>query len=465
MRQKIQVALSKLDRGAWLRFFVALFGLALAFLAAVYSTVFRESGNLLGTAIAATVALVLAALVGIATVPYLAKRVAFRRMREAFDYEATREGAIYIVLIIVLGVAALNTNNNLLFIIVSAMLGAIGISGVCSWMMMREMELEISLPQHVFAKRSVVGRVTLHNHRRWTPSFSMRVLDPKKVKHEAGLRWQKTVFGFPPKRPPAQQWVRVPDLALRKVSPSPETPRIFSGSVYFPFVGARSAASADLELNFPKRGRHVQEGLGLSTRFPFSFLSKTRRVALERELVVYPSVDPTEEFFDMLPLIAGEFEAFVRGRGYDLYRIREYLPEDSARNVDWKATAKTGALKVREFTREDERKLRIVFDNPAAGAVSERAYESGVRMAASLAWHFLQQDAELNFAAAGLGESEDVYDFLAYLALVAPASSNQDLVRHLPASDAYNIILTAQPRGSLPSELWAKSYFLFIADA
>jgi uncharacterized protein (DUF58 family) len=148
-----------------------------------------------------------------------------------------------------------------------------------------------------------------------------------------------------------------------------------------------------------------------------------------------------------------------------LYRIREYLPEDSARNVDWKATAKTGALKVREFTREDERKLRIVFDNPAAGAVSERAYESGVRMAASLAWHFSQQDAELNFAAAGLGESEDVYDFLAYLALVAPASSNQDFVRHLPASDAYNIILTAQPRGSLPSELWAKSYFLFIADA
>jgi uncharacterized protein (DUF58 family) len=218
-------------------------------------------------------------------------------------------------------------------------------------------------------------------------------------------------------------------------------------------------------LNFPKRGRHVQEGLGLSTRFPFSFLSKTRRVALERELIVYPSVDPTEEFFDMLPLIAGEFEAFVRGRGYDLYRIREYLPEDSARNVDWKATAKTGALKVREFTREDERKLRIVFDNPAAGAVSERAYESGVQMAASLAWHFSQQDAELNFAAGGLGESEDVYDFLAYLALIAPAPLNQDFLRHLPTTDAYNIILTAQPRGSLPSELWAKSYFLFIAEA
>ncbi|MFL6300840.1 MAG: DUF58 domain-containing protein [Terriglobales bacterium] len=465
MLQKIQVALSKLDRGAWLRFFLALFGLAFAFLAAVYSTVFRESGNLLGTAIAASVALVLAALVGIATVPYLAKRVGFRRMREAFDYEATREGAAYIVLIIVLGIAALNTNNNLLFIIVSAMLGAIGISGVCSWMMMREMQLEISLPQHVFAKRSVVGRVTLRNQRRWIPSFSMRVVNPKKVKHEASLRWEKSVFAFPSKRPVREQWVRVPDLALRRVPPPPELPGIFSGAVYFPFVKAGSSASADVELNFPKRGRHVQEGLGLSTRFPFSFLTKTRRVPLERELVVYPSVDPTEDFFDVLPLIAGEFEAFVRGRGYDLYRIREYLPEDSARNVDWKATAKTGALKVREFTREDERKLRIVFDNPASGTVSDQAYESGVQMAASLAWHFSQQDAELNFAAAGIEDSEDVYDFLAYLALVSPASAGSDVLRQLPASDAYNIILTAQPRGSLPTELWAKSYFVFIAEA
>src|SRR3954447_17065040 len=189
MWRNIQLAISKLDRAAWLRSFGALFGLAFAFLAAIYSTVFRESGNLIGTAIAASVALLLAAVVGILTVPYLAKRVAFRRMRDAFDYEATREGAAYIVLIIILGIAALNTNNNLLFIIVSSMLGAIGVSGVSSWWMMREIELEISLPQHVFAGRSVLGRVTLKNPRRWMPSFSLRVVPPKMVKHDAALRW------------------------------------------------------------------------------------------------------------------------------------------------------------------------------------------------------------------------------------------------------------------------------------
>ena len=59
----------------------------------------------------------------------------------------------------------------------------------------------------------------------------------------------------------------------------------------------------------------------------------------------------------------------------------------------------------------------------------------------------------------------DAYDFLAYLALVAPESRASNFLQQLPSSDAYNIILTAQPRGSLPTELWAKSYFLFIAES
>ena len=54
-----------------------------------------------------------------------------------------------------------------------------------------------------------------------------------------------------------------------------------------------------------------------------------------------------------------------------------WMPEDSASHVDWKATAKSGSLKVREFAREDERKLCIAFDNPEAGMISEAAYRTG----------------------------------------------------------------------------------------
>src|SRR5207245_3981746 len=125
---------------------------------------------------------------------------------------------------------------------------------------------------------------------------------------------------------------------------------------------------------------------------------KTRPVAFSCDIIVYPSVEETEEFFQALPMITGEFEMFVRGRGHDLYLIREHMAGDMARFVDWKATAKTGVLKVREFTREDERRLRVVFDNPEPGQVSPDAYEKAVSLAASLACHFRSENVDLSFA-------------------------------------------------------------------
>jgi len=216
-----------------------------------------------------------------------------------------------------------------------------------------------------------------------------------------------------------------------------------------------------LALNFEHRGRYQEKSFGLATRFPFAFLTKTRHIALPREIIVYPSVEPPDEFFEVLPLISGEFESYIRGRGNDLYRIREYLPEDSARHVDWKATAKSGSLKVREFAREDERKLRIVFDNPDSGALSEKAYENAVRLAASLAWNFADQNTLLSFLSQEYRGGEKIYDFLSYLAEVQPGRG-PSLLQNLSISGDYNIILTTQSQGTIPTSLWSCSYFVFL---
>jgi uncharacterized protein (DUF58 family) len=161
------------------------------------------------------------------------------------------------------------------------------------------------------------------------------------------------------------------------------------------------------------------------------------------------------------------------------------MPEDSARHVDWKATAKSGSLKVREFAREDERKLCIAFDNPQPGLISERDYERAVDLTASLAWHFSTQEAELSFAVPGRPRTRDLHEFLAWLAVIEPASSSEpnpessarnrrkdtgeshtDILREmcLETSDAYNIVITARPRGSLPTPIWDSSYFIFAAE-
>ena len=445
----------------WVKFLLALLGLVLAFAAALFSTVSRESGNLRATLILASAALLLATVVGLTTVPYLARRVVVTRVRDLLHYDVTRAGIIYIIITVAIGIPALNTGNNLLYIIVAAMLGAILVSGITSAAVLHDLELDVHLPEHVFACRPVLGRIIIRNLRRWIPSFSIRVV-PSKISQSKRWQWEPYTFAVPASRPPDQQWIRLPDRRLRHVAAQDPFPRIFQGMAYFPLIPAQRELSADVEMRFDRRGRYREDSFGLATRFPFAFLAKTRTVPLKREIIVYPSVEPTDEFFEVLPLITGEFETFVRGRGYDLYRIREYMPEDSARHVDWKATAKSGSLKVREFSREDERKLRIVFDNPAPSTVSPEAYERAVALAASLSWHFAAADTEISFLAPAL-EGADLYQFLAYLATIAPVAGDS-VIDRLSVSDDYNVILTSRAHGTIPTALWTCSYFVFIHD-
>jgi uncharacterized protein (DUF58 family) len=467
----------------WIKFLLALVGLGLAFGAALLSTASGEAGNLWASVILASLALLMAAFVGLVTVPYLARRVAIERLRQTFHYEVTKAGVVYVLVTLVIGIAALNTGNNLLYIVVAAMLSAILVSGVVSALVLRGLELEVCLPEHVFAGRPVVGRIVLRNPRRFLPSFSIRVVPARKEKANQGKekkprtqwRWEPSTFAFPRNRAPENQWVRLRDWRVRRVDVVPPAPGIFEGMIYFPYLPPRANLTADLELRFERRGRYCESSFGVATRFPFAFLTKTREVALEREILVYPAVEPPDELFEILPLVRGEWESFVRGRGSDLYRIREYMPEDSARHVDWKATAKSGSLKVREFSREDERKLCIVFDNPAAGLISGQAYERAVNLAASLAWHFSEQDAEVSFVLPGHGRGGDLHEFLARLAVIEPQKAPQaglglqtgllqDMLREvdLGSTGEYNIVLTARPRGSLPTSWWNCSYFVFL---
>jgi uncharacterized protein (DUF58 family) len=447
----------------WVRFLLAIFGLALAFGAALFSTILGESGNLWGTIILASAALLLAAFVGLTTVPYLARRVVASRVREAMDYDVTRAGLIYILISVVIGIAAINTGNNLLYVVVAALLSAILVSGVASAFVLRSLELDVHLPEHVFAARPLLARLLLRNTSSWLPSFSVRVVPAKrKVRIKDRWQWEPYTLGLPRNRAPQNQWLRLPDRRLRRVREQAEKP-ILQESVYFPFLAPGQELRADLEIKFPARGRYCEKNFGLATRFPFSFLMKTRRINLAREVIVLPIVESADQFLEVLPMVTGEFEAFVSGRGNDLYLIRDYMPDDSARHVDWKATARTGALKVREFSREDERKLRIVFDNPAPGVLPPEVYERGVRLAASLGWHFHHEDVEVSFVAPGLEPTEDVFTFLRYLALVEPQEATPVFSR-LRASDDYNLIVTARAKSEMPTALVARSYVISLGE-
>src|ERR1041385_2262284 len=160
----------------WIRFLIAIVGLALAFGAALFSTGSRQSGNLGATLILSSVALILAVVVGLTTVPYLARRVAVEQFKDVFDYEVTRVGIFYMVGVVLIAIGALNTGNNLLYIIVATLLAAILISGIASALVLRALELDVRLPDHLFAGQPAAGKALVSNTRRWLPSFSVSLV-------------------------------------------------------------------------------------------------------------------------------------------------------------------------------------------------------------------------------------------------------------------------------------------------
>ncbi len=439
------------ERKAWQTFGAAMLALAVAFLMAVYSDVLAREGNVFGTAVVGSLALALAGYVGVTWVPRLARRTSIEWLRATVDYHLTREGAVYIGIIFILSIAALNTGNNMLFLIVAAMLAAILVSGIVSRIVITRVAIEVLLPDHVFARLPVLARVRLENRKQVLPTFSVRVGSPQEED--------------PPRK--KRRWWWRGRAESPAAAPSPVSP-ILGAGIYFPYVRARKDVTQILEIRFPRRGVYRDENFALSTGFPFGFLEKIKKVPAAQEMVVYPSVEPTEEFYEILPLLSGEIESHYRGRGHDLYSIRDFLPGDSARFVDWKASAHTAQLKVREFTREDERRLQLVFDRgvPETTPQALERFERAVELCAALAWHFEQIDAQLQFIsddfetrAAKAGEI--LYEILRYLAFVEPAPQGVLLARLPGEEDVFKIILTAAPHGSIPTNLWASSYLIF----
>lgn len=432
-----------IDKPAWRRFFLALFALSFAFFLSLYSAVLRETGRWRLSFWSAVLALVLAGYVAVKVVPYLARRTALERWMIKIEFEFTREGVGYLGLIGVIAIAALNTGNNLLFIILASLLAGILVSGILSQLVITGLELDFVLPDHIFAEQAMISRVTLSNLKWFFPSFSVTV----------GAQEDKK------KNPPV-------------LSRAPR--RILDQQVYVPYVPRRAEVTQHVEMTFPRRGRYSQEEFRVSTKFPFGFLRKSRVVALRREILVLPSLKPTEEFYEILPLISGEVESSFKGRGVDLYAIRDYQEGDTSRHVDWKASAKAQQLKVREFTREDERRVVLMFDVrlPRGDKKSLEQFEKGVSFCACLAWHFYEINAQLQFMCAEMetpmtAAAEIIYPAMEALAMVEPRTGVADprdnpLDRLAGAAPGFHIIVTSQPRGSIPTHLWGTSYMVFM---
>jgi uncharacterized protein (DUF58 family) len=417
--------------------------LSVALVLAVYSGAAAEMGHLVLAASSALLSLVVAAWVGITLVPTLARRTPLRWLSYQMEYRVSKEGWIYITGVLMIALAALNTGNNLLFLILACLIAVILMSGILSTVTLSGVNVRLELPEHIFAGQTVRASVELENEKLTLPSFSLRV--------EA----------VSPKGEP--------------VSTILETP------VFFPYVPRHESVRQGVPMTFPRRGLHRQDTFRIVTRFPFGFLQKARRVDLKTKALVYPPVDAADELVEILPGLQGALESLARGRGQDLYALRDYTTNDSVRHVHWKASARSGALMVREFTRDDDCRVLLVLDPHihgampgAKGSVAEPAaselFERAVNLCAALAWHFAQSNGQLQFRSAGMETelapaAEIIFTVLGHLALAKPLppEATDKLMSDLTATpNLFKIIVTGQPRGSVPASLWHSSYVVFL---
>lgn len=305
----------------------------------------------------------------------------------------TREGKFFTFVTFGVGVAAINTGNNLLYLVLGLMLSLIVLSGVLSEVALRGLTFKRRLPRRAFAGTSLLVEIEVHNNKKWAPSYSVEVED--RIEH-----------------------------------------RVTDKRCYFLKVSAGARQTAAYRRVAPLRGRERYVGLRVATRFPFGLFEKWREVDLEDEHVVFPSPLAQSEVPRARAMDRGGASAKKeRGRG-DVDGLRELRDGESAREVDWKKTAQSvHAVIVRERASEGAKVVQIDLRNGAAER--ERPgfsglFEEELRRVAWRSSHALENGAVLELRAQDGGNGRQAFlrvtpsgdgveRALRFLALLPPA--------------------------------------------
>jgi uncharacterized protein (DUF58 family) len=286
----------------------------------------------------------------------------------------TRFGFFYILFTIAVGAAAINTGNNLLYLILGIQLSFIIVSGILS--------------------DSVLWGLSS----RWHPLNDLFVGRPAQWTVEIRKGW------FP--------------SALVKLTGdwSSDVRR----SVWVPWVNSRKSAVATLELTPRERGWLYLKRVRYGTAFPFGLFEKTHGEVRSDRWLVFPRLLP----IPIKGLLAPEGDgantpASQRsGEGSVPWVVRDYRAGDSLRRMDWKTVAKRGRYIVKEMEEDtDPAPVLMVTSWPQEDG------ERFISFIASLLWTANEQGRALGLCTpdryfAGGSVTDSLRRIWQYLALV-----------------------------------------------
>jgi len=309
-----------------------------------------------------------------------------RTRRTPEGIRITKVGLWYVLFAVLVAIAATNTGNNALYLVVAVMLGTLVVSGVVSRHNVDGLEVDLRTgSEDLFANQPFRIDFVLRNRSRWFPHWLLLISASRKA----------TGVG---------------------------APRLI------PYLPRRGESRGRLELLIRRRGRHHIRAVHVSSLFPFGFFRKGARYHVDLELLVLPEVYPVSAAEVDETGWLGDVASPRVGWGHELHALRGFRQGDDPRGIHWKRTARTGEMIFMERESEESRRLSILFDNGVGsleGEAERERFERLVSEAATTAVDFLDRAFEVELVMRdrrlpfGLGRRHR-FAILEALALVEP---------------------------------------------
>lgn len=287
----------------------------------------------------------------------------FGRRRGRRKFRLTREGRAFLFVTVGVGLAAVNTANNLLYLLLGLLLSLLLVSGVLSDLALWKLRIKRKLPTRIFAGRRSLVDVTLLNEKRWLSSVSVETIDELD-----GIETEPARFV-----------------------------RIGPGQTEVKSYGFQAERRGIVELGTMR----------VLTRYPFGLIEKGYTIFRPDEVMVYPQLLDHVATPPIQPLPGHSSPVPRTGRGSEFAgSVRLYREGDEARDIHWRRTASRGDLVVREHEQESSALVTLSVDNVLPSGVEDEAawqerLERSISEVATVASAYLSQGVSVRVETGG----------------------------------------------------------------
>lgn len=286
------------------------------------------------------------------------------------------------------GLAAINTGNNLLYLLLGMLLALITVSGVMSEIALRGLVVTRRLPPRAQVGRAHIVEIEVFNQKKKVPSYAIEIEDLR-----AGRPADKRCF-------------------FLKISPS-------------------AAQVAAYRRTPQHRGLDRHTGFRIATRFPFGLFEKSREVSSSGELVIYPAVDPVRLATKRAGRPTTSEGATARGAGSEIAGIRPERHGDDPRDIYWRKSTNPAQRVLRERTTDTSPEVSLSLDVARPADADEgfpQRFERAVREVASRAVEHVRRGDRVTLttsegARVRADRSTGIDAILRFLALVGPSDA------------------------------------------